>query len=77
MTGEYATRSELFVRMDPLVEDTLAALAATSLLGAAIAVAYWALTGISPWPFVVLGEVGGLGFGVAMLALCSPRRPPP
>ncbi len=60
--------------MDPLVEDTLAAFAATSLLGVVIALAYWLLTGISPWPFVVLGEVGGLGFGVAMLALCSPRR---
>ena len=60
--------------LDPLVEDTLAALLATSVLGTAIALAYWLLTGISPWPFVVLGEVGGLGFGVAMLALCSPRR---
>lgn len=60
--------------MDPLLEDTLAALVATSLLGTAIALAYWLLTGISPWPFVVLGEASGLGFGVAMLALCSPRR---
>ena len=60
--------------LDPLVEDTLAALLATSLLGVAIAVAYWLLTGISPWPFVVLGEMSGLGFGVAMLALASPRR---
>jgi hypothetical protein len=60
--------------LDPLLEDTLAALMATSVLGTVIAVMYWVLTGISPWPFVVLGEVGGLGFGVAMLALCSPRR---
>jgi hypothetical protein len=60
--------------LDPLLEDTLAALLATSVLGTVIAVMYWVLTGISPWPFVVLGEVGGLGFGVAMLALCSPRR---
>jgi hypothetical protein len=62
------------MRLDPLVEDTLAALVATSVLGAAIALVYWWLTGISPWPFVVLGEMGGLGFGVAALALCSPRR---
>jgi hypothetical protein len=60
--------------LDPLLEDTLAALLSTSVLGAVIALAYWLLTGISPWPFVVLGEIGGLGFGVAMLALCSPRR---
>ena len=62
------------MRLDPLVEDTLAALFATSLLGVVVALLYWGLTGISPWPYVVLGETGGLGFGVAMLALCSPRR---
>ena len=60
--------------MDPLLEDTLAALLATSVLGAVVAALYWLLTGISPWPFEVLGEAGGLGFGVAMLALCTPRR---
>jgi hypothetical protein len=60
--------------LHPLLEDMLAALLATSVLGTVIALAYWLLTGISPWPFVVLGEIGGLGFGVAMLALCSPRR---
>jgi hypothetical protein len=60
--------------VDPLVEDLLHALFATSVLGVGIAVVYWWLTGISPWPFVVLGEISGLGFGVAMLALCSPRR---
>ena len=47
---------------------------ATGLLGVGIALAYWVFTGISPWPFVVLGEISGLGFGVAMLALASPRR---
>jgi hypothetical protein len=62
------------MRLDPLIEDTLAALMATSILGVVIAGAYWFLTGISPWPFVILGETGGLGFGVALLALCSPRR---
>ena len=62
------------MRLDPLIEDTLAALLATSVLGAVIALLYWTLTGISPWPYVVLGETSGLGFGVAMLALCSPRR---
>ncbi len=62
------------MRLDPLIEDTLAALLATSVLGAVIALLYWTLTGTSPWPYVVLGETSGLGFGVAMLALCSPRR---
>jgi hypothetical protein len=61
-------------QLDPLIEDTLAALLATSILGAVVAAMYWALTGLSPWPYVLLGETGGLGFGVAMLALCSPGR---
>ena len=60
--------------LDPPIEDTLAALLATSVLGVVVAGLYWLLTGLSPWPFVVLGEIGGLGFGVAMLALASPRR---
>ena len=59
------------MRLDPLIEDTLAALVATSVLGVVIASAYWLLTGISPWPFVILGEMGGLGFGVAMLAVAE------
>jgi hypothetical protein len=62
------------VRLDPLIEDTLAALVAVSVLGVVVAAMYWFLTGISPWPYVVLGETGGLGFGVAILALTSPRR---
>jgi hypothetical protein len=62
------------MQLDPLIEDTLAALFASSILGVVVAVMYWLLTGISPWPFVVIGEIGGLGFGVATLALCSPRR---
>jgi hypothetical protein len=60
--------------VDPLIEDTLAALVAVSVLGVVVAAMYWVLTGVSPWPYVVLGETGGLGFGVAALALCSPRR---
>jgi len=60
--------------VDPLIEDTLAAVVAVSVLGVVVAGMYWLLTGISPWPYVVLGETGGLGFGVAILALSSPRR---
>ncbi len=62
------------MHLDPLIEDTLAALLATSILGVVVALMYWLLTGYSPWPYVVLGEMGGLGFGVAVLALTSPRR---
>ena len=62
------------LRLDPLIEDTLAALLATSVLGVVVALFYWLMTGLSPWPYVVIGEIGGLGFGVAVLALTSPRR---
>ena len=61
-------------RLDPLLEEALAATMAVTLLGAALAFFFWALTGLSPWPVVVLGEIAGLGFGVALLALTSPRR---
>lgn len=60
--------------MSPLIEDTLQALMATSLLGVVVAVLYWLMTGLSPWPFVIIGEIGGFGFGVAVLAATSPRR---
>ena len=61
-------------RLDPLLEEVLAATLATSILGAALALFYWWITGLSPWPFVIIGEIGGFGFGVAVLALTSPRR---
>ena len=61
-------------RLDPLVGQTLAATAAMVALSAVIALLYWVFTGQSPWPFVVLGTLAGFGFGVALLALSSPRR---
>ena len=61
-------------RLDALPEETLVATASDGVLGAVLAAIFWIATGLSPWPFVVLGEVGGLGFGVALLALSSPRR---
>jgi hypothetical protein len=63
-------------RFDPLLVDTVVALALTTLLAAGIALLYWLVTGLSPWPFVILGELIGLGFGVGALALTSPRRRP-
>ena len=61
-------------RIDPLLTETLVALVATGALGGLIALSFWLATGISPWPIVVLGETTGLGFGIALLALTSPRR---
>ena len=59
---------------DPLLKELLAAAAGTTLLGALIAGLFWIVTGLSPWPILIIGEVGGFGFGVAVLALTSPRR---
>jgi hypothetical protein len=63
-------------RIDPLLTETLVAIVATGVLAALIALFFWLTTGLSPWPMVVLGATGGLGFGMVMLALTSPRRRP-
>ena len=61
-------------RLDPLLAETVVALLCTTGLAAVIAAIFWFTTGISPWPYLVLGEIAGLGFGVSALALTSPRR---
>ena len=62
------------MRLDPLLEETLAATAAVALLGAVISLLFWLLTGLSPWPGIIIGEIVGLGMGIPLLALTSPRR---
>jgi len=62
------------LRQHPLLQDLLAGTTAMTVLGAVVATLYWAFTGLSPWPGLVLGEVAGFGFGIALLALASPRR---
>lgn len=52
----------------------LAATLAMTVLAVVVAVLYWAITGLSPWPGLVLGEIAGFGFGIALLSLSSPRR---
>jgi len=61
-------------RIDPLLEEVLAASAAMTTLAVVVAVLYWLITGLSPWPGLVLGELAGFGFGIALLSLSSPRR---
>ena len=62
------------LRRSPLLVEFLIASLAMTGLGVVVAVLYWALTGLSPWPGLVLGEIAGFGFGTVILALCSPRR---
>lgn len=62
--------------LDPLLEEVIVATLAVTVLGAAVAVLFRLLTGVSPWPFLVLGEILGLGMGIVLLTLASPRRRP-
>jgi hypothetical protein len=62
------------VRLDPLLEEALAATGAVAVLGVVISLMVWVLTGSSPWPGVVIGEIIGLGLAIPVLALTSPRR---
>ncbi|MBI2941863.1 MAG: hypothetical protein HYY04_15645 [Chloroflexi bacterium] len=59
--------------LDPLIEETLAASIAMAVLAGLVALLYWLMTGLSPWPIVILGEMAGFGFGIAVLALTAPR----
>ena len=61
-------------RIDPLLEEVFVASIAVSFLGGFIALVFWLFTGLSPWPMLIVAEIGGFGFGVAVLALTSPRR---
>ncbi len=58
---------------NPLLHSLLHATIAVTCLSALIALLYWLIMGESPWPAVILGEIAGFGFGIAMLALASPR----
>ena len=60
--------------LDPLLEEIIAATLAVTALGGIIALLFWAFTGLSPWPMMIVAEIGSLGFGIVLLALASPRR---
>jgi uncharacterized RDD family membrane protein YckC len=61
-------------RLDPLLEELIAATVAMTLLGLIVALLFWLVTGLSPWPGLVLGELAGFGFGIILLTLTAPRR---
>jgi hypothetical protein len=62
------------VKLDPLIEEMLVATVCMFCLGAFIALAFWAITDLSPWPFVILSEVTAFGMGIVLLTLASPRQ---
>lgn len=65
---------EVMAHLPPELEEFFAAAVASACVGAATAVIYWLVTGLSPWPGLILGELVGFGWGATILALTSPRR---
>ena len=61
-------------RRNPLLEEIIAASIAMGALCVFITLAFWLITGMSPWPAVILAELAGFAFGVQLLALTAPRR---
>ncbi|MEI7924633.1 MAG: hypothetical protein WCI61_00365 [Chloroflexota bacterium] len=57
-----------------LLRETGIAAVLMGTIAVVVAVLFWAVTGLSPWPYVVIAEIGAAGWGTAMLALCSPAR---
>ena len=43
-------------------------------IGVTVVVLYRAVTGLSPWPYLIIAMIGATGWGTVMLALCSPAR---
>ena len=60
-------------RLDPLLEEFFIALVTMTILATIVAGLFWWITGHSPWPYVIIAEVGAFGWGTVMLALSSPR----
>jgi hypothetical protein len=61
-------------RLHPLIEEAVVATVCLTLLSALIASVFWAATGASPWPVVVLAEVVAMTWGVILLIIASPSR---
>ena len=61
------------MRSYSLLREFVAAGLVMTVVGLAVAVIFWLVTGLSPWPYVVLAEVGAFGWATTVLALSSPR----
>ncbi|HEY7467692.1 MAG TPA: hypothetical protein VIB47_13450 [Dehalococcoidia bacterium] len=62
------------MKLDPLLEELLVASVAILALLAFVSVLYWLVTGLSPWPEIVVAQVLIYGSGIGVLTLTSPRR---
>jgi hypothetical protein len=57
-----------------ILQELIAASFSMAVLIAAVSGIYWAFTGESPWPWVVVAQVIVFGSGLGVLTLTSPRR---
>jgi len=62
------------MKLDPMLEEALVATISMFVLGVFIALTFYVVTGISPWPFVILSECAAFGMGIALLTFASPRQ---
>ena len=62
------------MKLDPMLEEALVATISMFILGVFIALSFYVVTGISPWPFVILSECAAFGMGIALLTFASPRQ---
>ena len=60
-------------RLPPLLEEFVVAAGLMTGLAIIVAVGFHLITGLSPWPYVILAEIVGFGWGTVLLALTSPR----
>ena len=60
-------------RTPALLEEFFIAASLMTGLGVIVAVGFWWVTGLSPWPYVILTEISGFGWGTIMLTIASPR----
>jgi hypothetical protein len=62
------------MKLDPLLEEAIVATVSMFIVAVFIALSFYVVTGISPWPFVVLSECAAFGMGIVLLTFSSPRR---
>jgi hypothetical protein len=62
------------LKLNPLLEEFLAASAAIVALLTLVSLLYWLITGLSPWPEIVVAQILIYASGVGVLTLTSPWR---
>jgi hypothetical protein len=62
------------LKLNPLLEELLAASVAILALLTLVSLLYWLITGLSPWPWIVLAQALIYFSGIGVLTLTSPRR---